>query len=164
METFHEMIAVDCYCCSVWPFILWLNVWGWALREQCSLHCTAAQITTWTGSSSAQSSASSRPPLKYPRQQCHCGAEYEGVCPQPWMGYYHHNDPHAVFFSFLYFKTQRTTRRWGLPHTESCRLARVAFLHFCLRMMVHNLLVTGCFTSHKMPNLSCYNPISPSIF
>lgn len=41
METFHEMIAVDCYCCGVWPSILRLNVWGWALREQRSLHCTA---------------------------------------------------------------------------------------------------------------------------
>lgn len=44
METFHEMIAVDCYCCGVWPSILWLNVRGWALREQRSLHCTAAWL------------------------------------------------------------------------------------------------------------------------
>lgn len=34
------MIAVDYYCCGAWPSILWVNVWGRALREECSLHCT----------------------------------------------------------------------------------------------------------------------------
>lgn len=117
---FHEMIAVDCYCCGVWPSFLRLNVWGWALRELCSLHCTAAHITTWTGSSSALSSASSRPPLKYPRQQSHCGVEYEGVCPQPWMDITI-TMMLKLFFFFLFLiisETQRMTRRWGLPHRE----------------------------------------------
>lgn len=105
METFHEMIAVDCYCCGVWPSILCLNVWGWALREQRSRYCTTAQITTWTGSSSAQSSARSRSPLKYPRQQSHCGDEYERgsaqnhgqILPSQWS-------PSFFFFSLYNFK------------------------------------------------------------
>lgn len=31
------MIAVDCYCCGVWPSILWLNVRGQALNSACSI-------------------------------------------------------------------------------------------------------------------------------
>lgn len=145
METFHEMIAADCYCCGVWPSILPLNVRGRALREQRSLHCTAAQITTWTGSSSARPSANSGggPPLKCLRQRSHCGAEYEAVCPTvdgPLPSQW--SSRCFLFVFFIISESQRMTRRWGSPHTERCRRARVAFLRFCLRKnvleLVHN--------------------------
>lgn len=124
-DFFHEMITVDCYCCGVRPSFLGLNARGWASGQLRSLHCTVAHITTWTGSSSAQSSASSRPPLKYPRRHSHRGVECEGVCLRPWKGHYHDNDFHAVLFQ----------KPSGWQGGKACHTERVA-LHFWLRKNV----------------------------
>lgn len=94
------MIAADCYCCVVWPSILRLNVCVGLSSERTAPAPIVPphRLPHEQEAPSAQSFASSRPPLKYPRQESHCGDEYEGVGPQPRMLHYHNNEPHAVFF------------------------------------------------------------------